>query len=168
MTVRRLLLAAALLAPFAAAAAAPARHPDDCARTGGDRTLAEGCAALDRFLAAFNARDPKAWAATLHYPHVRIAGDTVRVWPTAEDYARDNGLAELARTGWSRSRWDWRHLVQRSDDKLHFAVSFTRYRQDGSRIGSYQSLYILTRRDGAWGTQARSSYAGVAAGGKAY
>ena len=28
-------------------------------------------------------------------------------------------------------------------------MKFTRYRADGSRIGSYESLYILTKDDGA-------------------
>lgn len=162
---RRLLLPALALLTSAATAPPPT---DDCARTGRDRVLAEGCAALDRFMTAFNARNVVAWSHTLHYPHVRLAGGTVKVWPTAEDYARENGLTELSQAGWSRSRWDYRHLVQRSDDKLHFAVSFTRFRADGSKIGSYQSLYILTKEADGWGTQARSSYAGVAAAGKAY
>jgi hypothetical protein len=39
-------------------------------------------------------------------------------------------------------------------------VQFTRYRADDSVIGSYRSLYIVTRRDGRWAIAARSSFAG--------
>jgi hypothetical protein len=45
-------------------------------------------------------------------------------------------------------------------EKIHFDVQFTRYRADDSVIGSYRSLYIVTRRDGRWAIAARSSFAG--------
>ena len=45
--------------------------------------------ALDEYMAAFNSRDEKAWAATLNYPHVRMAGGEVKVWQTSEDYCAD-------------------------------------------------------------------------------
>lgn len=44
-------------------------------------------------------------------------------------------------------------------DKVHFDVQFTRYRADGTVIGAYKSLWIVTRIEGHWGVQARSSYA---------
>jgi hypothetical protein len=39
-------------------------------------------------------------------------------------------------------------------------VQFTRYRADNSVIGRYRSLWIVTKRDGAWAVAARSSFAG--------
>ena len=36
-------------------------------------------AVLDDYMAAFNARDEEAWAAMLHYPHVRIASGKVLI-----------------------------------------------------------------------------------------
>ena len=38
------------------------------------------------------------------------------------------------------------------------ALSYTRLRADHSVIGTYDSLYILTKVDGRWGIQARSSF----------
>lgn len=38
-----------------------------------------GMQALDDFLTTFNSGDPMAWAATLNYPHVRLAGGKVQV-----------------------------------------------------------------------------------------
>jgi hypothetical protein len=130
---------------------------------------AEGCKALDEFMATFNSKDAMAWAKTLHYPHVRIAGGQVKVWNTPEEYAKDNDLSKLAdAAGWGYSKWDWRQLVQQSPDKLHYTVQFTRYSPQGKKIASYESFYILTKVDGKWGTIFRSSYAGVAVPGAAY
>jgi hypothetical protein len=42
---------------------------------------------------------------------------------------------------------------------VHFRVQFTRYREDGSVVGSYRSFYIITLLDGRWGIQGRSSWA---------
>lgn len=45
-----------------------------------DATHRAAYALLDEFLAAYNARDAQRWAATLHYPHVRLAGNEVMIW----------------------------------------------------------------------------------------
>lgn len=127
-----------------------------------------GQAVLDEFIAAFNARDSQRWAATLNYPHVRLAGDAVTVWNSADDYARSNEIEKLGASGWSHSRWDWKRLIQAAPDKLHFLVSFTRYDSADKPLASYEALYVLTLNDGLWGIQARSSYAGIAVPGAAF
>ncbi|MDR0529038.1 MAG: rhodanese-related sulfurtransferase [Zoogloeaceae bacterium] len=135
-----------------------------------EQDIAAGLAALDEFIAAFNARDSARWSRTLHYPHVRFAGDEIRIWDSPEAYARDNEIALLAeKTHWSHSRWDYRHLLHGSGEKLHFALQFTRYDVNDQPQGSYQAIYVLTRaKEGAWGVQARSSYAGIAVKGAAF
>jgi len=60
---------------------------------------------------------------------------------------------------WHHSKWDRRRIVHASDDKVHVDTRFTRYRADGSVIGSYDSLYILTQENGRWGVKMRSSFA---------
>lgn len=117
---------------------------------------------LEEFLKQFNARDAKAWAQTLHFPHLRLAGGQVQSWATAEDYAASNDLDAFARTGWSYTRWDWLRPVQADADKVHVALQFTRYDAAEQPIASYQAVYVLTRVDGRWGIQLRSSYAGIA------
>ena len=134
---------------------------DDCIQANKASLLSQGCTVLDEFMRTFNSKDGPAWAATLNYPHVRLAGNEVQVWNTPAEYAQSNDVRELGKTGWSHSQWDWRQLVQSSNDKLHFLVQFTRYDAGGKPIGSYESLYILTLKDGHWGVQARSSYAGI-------
>lgn len=55
--------------------------------------------------------------------------------------------------------WERRRIIHASADKIHVDTKFTRYRADGSRIGAFESLYILTKEDGRWGVKLRSSYA---------
>jgi hypothetical protein len=49
--------------------------------------------------------------------------------------------------------------VQASGGKVHVDTRFTRYRKDGSKIASYESLYVLTKEGGKWGVKLRSSFA---------
>lgn len=125
-----------------------------------DDPVAAAMASLDEYMAAFNARDPEAWAVTLNYPHVRIAGASVRVWETQREYADYMDFDAFAqRYGWDHSQWDKREVVQSGPDKVHIATTFSRFNADGEKIATYDSLYIVTKRDGHWGTQARSSFA---------
>ena len=125
-----------------------------------ENTIALAMTALDEFMAAFNARDPERWAGTLNYPHVRIASGTVRVWQTQEEFAGYMDFDAFAeRFGWDHSSWDKREVVQSGKDKVHFATTFSRYDADNNRIATFDSLYVVTKRDGHWGTQARSSFA---------
>ncbi|MBX9788709.1 MAG: hypothetical protein K2Y37_07310 [Pirellulales bacterium] len=117
-------------------------------------------AACDEFMAAFNASDMAAWRRTLNYPHVRLAEGTVVVSQTPDEYEREWDFAEFTRrTGWHHSRYDYKQVVQRAPDKAHVAVRFTRYRADGSKIATYDALYVVTKINGHWGVQIRSTFA---------
>ena len=113
---------------------------------------------LDRFLAALNAGDTAALLATMHFPHYRLAGVTMRVWNEPDDsYLR--GFYARAGEGWHHTEWDFRRVIAAGPEKVHLDVQFTRYRTDNTAIGRYRSLYIVSRRDDVWAIQARSSYA---------
>ena len=64
----------------------------------------------------------------------------------------------LRESGWDRTAWTRRRIVHISDSKAHVDTEFTRYRKDGSVIGSFESLYIVTKEDGRWGIKMRSSF----------
>jgi hypothetical protein len=115
-------------------------------------------ATLDRFMAALNARDEAGLNATLHFPHVRLASGRVTTWATPGSYRIADFLGR-AGDGWHESRWDERTVIHAGADKVHLAVVFSRWRADGSLIGRYRSIYVVTRLDGRWGIQARSSFA---------
>ena len=118
---------------------------------------AEG--ALDAFMTAFNASDAAGVNDAFNFPHVRLASGTVTIFEKRGDFTLEGFESRTKADGWHRSAWDYRNIVQANSDKVHFDVQFTRYREDGSVIGAYKSLWIVTRIDGRWGVQARSSYA---------
>jgi hypothetical protein len=121
--------------------------------------VAAGMEVLDRFMAALNARDQTALLASMHFPHYRLAGVTMRVWEQP-DASYFEGFLARAGEGWRHTNWDFRRVIVAGPEKVHFDVQFTRDRADNSVIGSYRSLYIVTRRDGRWAIAARSSFAG--------
>ena len=122
--------------------------------------IAGARAAMDGFMAAFNARDAEAirtrW---FHFPHVRFHSGRVTLMGRAEDYHNLVWNEQAAADGWVRSAWDYVEPIDAGSDKVHFRVQFTRYRADGGVIGRYKSLYIVTRIDGRWAIQGRSSWA---------
>jgi hypothetical protein len=119
----------------------------------------EARAPIEAFFKAFNARDNEALKKTLHYPHVRIneAGG-VNVWRDASE-AGTNFEGLTRSEGWARSTLDSVTMRQHDDVKVHFEVVFSRYKADGTKYATYQSLWVSTKKDGAWGIQARSSFA---------
>ena len=115
-------------------------------------------AVLDRFMDALNAYDADGMDACMHFPHIRMAENRVTVYDAPGNNPMDLFDRLKREDGWRRSAWDERRLAQWNEEKAHFALSYTRYREDGSVIGKYESLYILTLKDGSWGVQARSSF----------
>lgn len=124
-----------------------------------ESAIAGAMAAMDDFMLAFNARDPQAWAASLNYPHVRFASGGVTVWESPEEFAQTGAFEALPRSGWDHSHWLTRDVTLASTGKVHISTVFQRFNSENEIIGTYQSLYIVTRVDGHWGTQARSSLA---------
>ena len=114
---------------------------------------------LDSFMASFNARDMEEWSETLNYPHVRFAGSKVTVWDTKEEYSAIDIFERLASTGWHHSAWLSRKVILVSENKVHISTIFQRYDENNNPLKQYQSLYIVTNKDGHWGVQARSSLA---------
>lgn len=112
---------------------------------------------VEDYMAAFNARDIVAFEKTFNFPTVRFASNTVRVIQPGEQ------KATLFETGslkeWDHSAWLERKVLQAGPDKVHVSVHFARYRKNGSVLGGFDSLYAITKVNGHWGIQMRSSYA---------
>lgn len=115
-------------------------------------------AVLDKFMAALNAHDAAAMDATMHFPHVRVAGGQVKVYESAGRNPMDLFQKLKVEDDWLYSKWRVRDMVQFNDAKGHVALSYTRYRSDDSVIGVYESLYVLTKVNDKWGIQIRSSF----------
>ncbi|ODT18218.1 MAG: hypothetical protein ABS54_16600 [Hyphomicrobium sp. SCN 65-11] len=112
---------------------------------------------LDRHIAALNAKDDVALAATLHFPHYRLSGAGMRIWESPERYFAD--FRARAGGDWHHSAWDFRKVIAASREKVHLDVQFTRYRADNSAIASYRSIWVVTRIEVRWAAELRSSFA---------
>jgi len=112
---------------------------------------------LDEYMRTFNAKDAKAWQSTYQFPHYRLASGKMNVLETAT--LDSTVFKKLVASGWDHSQWDHREIIQASADKVHVDTRFSRYRKDGTLIGKYESLYIVTKENGRWGVKFRSSYA---------
>ncbi len=122
-----------------------------------DDAIASATRVLDDFMAAFNARDIAAWQKTFNFPSVRLASNTLVIIDA--DYHQPGMFDRGPLAEWDHSAWERRDVIHAGPDKVHFDTRFTRYRADGSVIGGFDSIYVVTCEDGHWGVKARSSYA---------
>ena len=117
---------------------------------------AEARAALDEYIAAWNAADNEAIAAVSNFPRVSIgtAGEVV-VRQAAEELEIDFDLLRQAE-GWDHTTFDLVEAVHVAPDKVHYRVVSSRRRSDGSAYRTGPALYIVTRQNGRWGLQLQS------------
>ena len=111
--------------------------------------------ALDRYLETWNSRDPKLWAASLHYPHIRPGPGAFELSKTPEQYAAGVDFASTLKTGWHHSEWTSRRVVQVGLDKVHVTGSWQRYTEDGRALVGSAITYIVTNDRGRWGVLSR-------------
>ncbi len=114
-------------------------------------------AVVDAHMAGLNAKDNAMIAETLHFPHYRLSGGKLNTWETPERYF-DDFLAR-AGDGWDHSRWDQKTVIGATEDKVHLDMTFTRFRADGSSLGTFRSIWVIARLGGRWAAQLRSSFA---------
>lgn len=119
--------------------------------------IAAAMACLDDFMAAFNARDTEAFEKTFNLPSVRLASSTLTIIEAGYHQPQMFERGPLAE--WDHSAWERREIIHAGADKVHIDTRFTRYRKDGSVIGGFDSIYVVTKENGHWGVKARSSYA---------
>jgi hypothetical protein len=117
-------------------------------------------AAVKAYMNSFNSRDDEAWADTLNYPHLRMAGGAVKSWPTRQAYVDEFDFDAFAkRFGWSRSEWESIEAVQVAADAVNVALRATRRDAQGKALSTFDTYYLVTRENGHWGVRARSSFA---------
>ncbi len=133
---------------------APAVKPEH-AKFAAEIAAAQG--RLDAFMTAFNARDIPAYEATFNFPHVRFASGRVTI--INPGFHKPEMFTTGSLADWDHSAWARRDVIHAGADKVHIDTRFNRYRKDGSVIGGFDSVYIVTRVDGRWGIQGRSSFA---------
>jgi hypothetical protein len=111
--------------------------------------------ALDRYLETWNSRDPKRWAASLHYPHIRPGPGAFELSTTPEQYAAGVDFAATLKTGWHHSEWTSRRVIQVGVDKVHATGSWQRFTEDGRPLVGSAITYVITREGDRWGVLSR-------------
>lgn len=122
-----------------------------------DQTIAEAHAVLDAHITALNARNETAIAATLHFPHFRLSGPSLKTWETPDSYFAD--FRARAGSDWSHSTFEDIRVVDAAADKVHFDLAVVRYDKNGQEIARFRSLWVITCEDGKWAAKFRSSFA---------
>jgi hypothetical protein len=122
-----------------------------------DAEIAAALACTEAFMTAFNARDLAAFEATFNFPSVRLASNTLTVIEPGDH--QPQMFERGALSDWDHSAWERRKVIHAGPDKVHLDTRFTRFRNDGSVIGGFDSIYVITCENGHWGVKARSSFA---------
>ena len=112
-------------------------------------------AALDRYLETWNSRDPKRWATSLHFPHVRPGPGAFELSATPEQYAAGVNFSQTLATGWHHSEWTSRRVLHVGLDQAHVAGSWMRYTEDDRPLVGNDITYIVTNQSGRWGVLSR-------------
>ena len=112
------------------------------------------------FIDAFNAQDHEALAATLNYPHIRLANGRFVTIETAKAFVSRSakGAALLEAEGWDHTVLLNVDVVHDGPEKVHLALSIDRCHANGEVYNHFETLWIATLDDGHWGIQFRSSY----------
>lgn len=119
--------------------------------------VAQAKKVMTAHIAALNAGDARALAATLHFPHYRLSGGRLKTWEGPEDYLAD--FHARSGDGWHHSEWDSLDVIAADAEKVHLDVRFTRYRADNSVLGKFRSLWVIAEIGGVWAAQLRSTFA---------
>ena len=148
----RLNLLMAVLGPICVllSACSPAKQPRD------KRSEGEALKVIEAFFPVFNKRDVKGQLGVVNFPHIRVTGSRTVIIPSAKEWTGDPTPLE---DYWHHSGLDSVTFVQSDAEKAHALVAFSRYKADGTKYVSYPTLWIVTKVNGHWGIQVRSSFA---------
>jgi hypothetical protein len=81
----------------------------------------------------------------------------MKIWERPETYLQD--FYDRVGHEWHHSSWDFRKPISSSFDKVNLDVQFSRHRADGSLLGRYRSIWVVSSIDERWAAQLRSSFA---------
>jgi hypothetical protein len=123
------------------------RHPD---------SENEARKVIEAYFPLFSRRDEKGLLAVVNFPHIRVTGSGTVIIPSAKEWTGDPTPLE---EHYDHTELDSLTFVQSDTAKAHALVVFSRYGTDGAQYVSYPTLWIVTKVDGQWGIQVRSTFA---------
>lgn len=120
-------------------------------------TISKALAVMDSHIIALNAHDEDALAQTLHFPHIRLSANDMKLWPTAESYFID--FKKRAGGTWHHSAFNDIKVLADSPNKVHLDAEIIRYDSDDNVISRFRSLWVIIEVNGRWAAKMRSSFA---------
>ena len=122
-----------------------------------DAAVTAAQAVMQAHIDGLNARNEAAIAATLHFPHYRLSGATLKTWETPETYFSD--FRTRAGGDWARSEFADISVLQASSDKVHLDARINRYDRADTLLATFRSLWVITCENDRWAAKFRSSFA---------
>jgi len=112
------------------------------------------------YMNAFNEADAAKTDSFINFPHGLISANGVlTVSEKAGTLSAPGFFADFRRRyGWNHTCWDSRTVIHSNENKVHLAVTYSRYRADGSKIGTFPSIWVMTRQDNRCGFKLRSNF----------
>ena len=116
---------------------------------------------IEKFMSYLNSGNNSGLYNTIHTPHVRISENGVRIYNNLqelqENYLKD--FVDRAGDSWHHTVLDSTEVLHNSQNKVHVYIQWTRFDANDLLLATHKALWIMTRVDGRWGVQARSSFA---------
>ena len=119
---------------------------------------------MTQYFAAIVRRDPAGMARSMHFPYATYEKTDPTVYRSAQEFiANPPALFRASVSDESQLRpgsydiLDSLELHTYNPVNVEVALSFTRYRKDGHRIGVCHGIYAVTNNDGKWGLQLSST-----------
>ncbi len=123
--------------------------------TGRSANSAAAVKAVTAYFDAWNAHDQDRLAASLHYPHVRVADGMVEIWRSSAEYLA--GPEPGRQRTWFKTRVDQSLVAQVTATGVNLTVRFSRLGRDGTVLSTDSGVFLAVVRDGVWKIQARST-----------
>ena len=112
---------------------------------------------MDRHLSALNEQNTLELAATMHFPHFRPVGTSLKVWETADLYFDD--FRARAGESWAYTKLASITPISATANKIHLDIRVNRFDTRDQLIADFKSIWVITKINRVWAAQLRSSFA---------
>ena len=112
---------------------------------------------MDRHLSALNEQNTLELAATMHFPHFRRVGTSLKVWETADLYFDD--FRARAGESWAYTKLASLTPISATANKVHLDIRINRFDTRDQLIADFKSIWVITKINRLWAAHLRSSFA---------
>ena len=110
---------------------------------------------MNKFASAFEAENTAAMDACLHFPHYLLSGNDVICWDNPGQLSK-SFFNDLKNMGFQKTVIDYISVILATTDKVHLKYGYSRIADDGHIMSKHNNVWILTKKEGAWGILLRS------------